>query len=264
MVTDHAVSTGSARGSHAGNGLRRRPLVLTAFLAAVVGFLGWIAVLALTLPTRYPANHWNVAWVGFDVMLLLSLLTTGWSLVTRRPWAGSALMVSAALLSCDAWFDVTTATGATATVASLGAAALELPVAAGLAWAAVRLPLRDRARVASLPVADRAEPRAATLAPAGVLRIPVRSTGRPGPPVRAPGSAGVRRYGAGGLVNPAQPPVAATMALGHAAGQEVSAGRMSSSRAGAAFRDGVMRVYGVEVPAGHRAVGPVPPPLTDR
>jgi hypothetical protein len=44
----------------------RRPLVVTVALTAVLAFLAWIAVLALTLPTRYLANHWNVAWVGFE------------------------------------------------------------------------------------------------------------------------------------------------------------------------------------------------------
>jgi len=92
------------------------------------------------------ANHWDVAWVGFDVMLLSSLLTTGWAVARRRPWARAALMVSAAMLTCDAWFDVTTASCATATLVSIGlAAGVELPAAAGLAWVATHLPVRRRA-----------------------------------------------------------------------------------------------------------------------
>lgn len=39
--------------------------------------------------------------------------------------------------------------------------------------------------------------------------------------------------------------VAATIALGHAAGQEVAAGRMTSRKAGAAFTESVLRLYGV-------------------
>jgi hypothetical protein len=118
-----------------------------------VAFLGWIAVLALTLPTCYLANHWNVAWLGFDVMLLISLLATGWAVGTRRPWAGTALMVSAALLTGDAWFDMTTASGATATVVSIGlAVGVELPAAFGLARAATQLPVRRRARRIGTPL----------------------------------------------------------------------------------------------------------------
>ncbi|OLB77874.1 MAG: hypothetical protein AUI14_14850 [Actinobacteria bacterium 13_2_20CM_2_71_6] len=55
-------------------------------------------------------------------------------------------MVNAAMLTCDAWFDTTRASGATGTLVSIGlAAGVELP-AAGLAWAATRLPVRRRAR----------------------------------------------------------------------------------------------------------------------
>jgi hypothetical protein len=143
MVADQVVSAGGLRGVRARADWWRRPLVITISLATTMAFLGWIAVLALTLPTRYLANHWNVAWVGFDVMLLTSLLATGLAMARRRPWAGTALMVSAAMLVCDAWFDVTTASGATTTLLSIGlAAGVELPAAAGLAWAAIHLPVR--------------------------------------------------------------------------------------------------------------------------
>jgi hypothetical protein len=124
---------------HVRKGPWSRPLVVSVSVTAVLAFLAWIAGLALTLPTRYLANHWNAAWVGFDVMLLISLLAGGWAVASRRPWAGTALMVSAAMLTCDAWFDVTTASGTTATLVSLGfAAGVELPLAAGLAWVATR------------------------------------------------------------------------------------------------------------------------------
>jgi hypothetical protein len=147
MVADQSVRTGSTRGPRPHNGRWRRSLVVAASLTAVGAFLGWIAVLALTLPTRYLANHWNLAWVGFDVMLLISLLATWLAVATRRPWAGTAMMVNAAMLTCDAWFDVTTASGATATLVSIVlAAGVELPAAAGLAWTATHLPDRRHAR----------------------------------------------------------------------------------------------------------------------
>lgn len=38
--------------------------------------------------------------------------------------------------------------------------------------------------------------------------------------------------------------VAAIIALGHAAGQEVTAGRMTAAQAGAAFRESALRVVG--------------------
>jgi hypothetical protein len=39
--------------------------------------------------------------------------------------------------------------------------------------------------------------------------------------------------------------MAATIALGHSAGQEVAAGRMTTRQAGDAFTTAVMRVYGI-------------------
>jgi hypothetical protein len=62
-------------------------------------------------------------------------------------------MVSAALLTCDAWFDMITASGATATVVSIGlAVGVELPAAFGLARAATQLPVRRRARRIGTPL----------------------------------------------------------------------------------------------------------------
>jgi AcrR family transcriptional regulator len=49
--------------------------------------------------------------------------------------------------------------------------------------------------------------------------------------------------------------VAATIALGHAAGAQVAAGHMSRHLAGAAFRDSVLRVYGVHAPGPARGAG---------
>jgi len=158
-----------------------RPLVLTASLAAVTAFAGWIAVLALTLPTRYVANHWNVAWVGFDVTLLVSLVATGWALARRRPWNGTAQMVSAVLLVCDAWFDVTTASGGATVLSVALAGTLELPAAAALAWTATR--------------------RTVYGSPASHASL----TARPSPPIAMrmrSGPAGTRRTTAG----PTQPP----------------------------------------------------------
>jgi hypothetical protein len=148
MVTDQAVGVDAIGERNDRDVGWRRPLVVITSVATLVAFLGWITVLAVTLPTRYDANHWNVAWVGFDAMLLISLLTAAWSVGRRRTWAPTPLMVSAVLLTCDAWFDVTTASGGTATLVSVGfAVGVELPSAACLAWAATHRSLRRRARL---------------------------------------------------------------------------------------------------------------------
>jgi hypothetical protein len=113
-------------------------LVLASLLAGG-GFAGWTTVLAVQLPSRYVAGHWNVAWAGFDVMLLVSLIVTGWVFMRRPHLAATAFVVTAALLVCDAWFDVTTASGSLDTAVSVFlAVAVELPLAAALAWFASR------------------------------------------------------------------------------------------------------------------------------
>jgi hypothetical protein len=115
-----------------------RRLVL-ALLLAGGGFVGWIIVLAIRLPAQYRADHWNVAWVGFDVILLISLIATAWVFARRPHLVPTAFTVTAVLLVCDAWFDVTTASGTVDTVMSVVcAAALELPLAGAMAWAARR------------------------------------------------------------------------------------------------------------------------------
>ena len=124
--------------------LRRRgalaPLAMAAFLAP------WTVGLAATLPAGYSTAHWNVAWAGFDAALAaLAALTAraAW----RRSRAEAPLLVAlAALLSCDAWFDVTTSLGtADGRVALLEAAFAELPLALAFALRARRLLAATRA-----------------------------------------------------------------------------------------------------------------------
>jgi hypothetical protein len=115
------------------------PRLVLALLLAGGGFVGWIIVLAIRLPAQYRADHWNVAWVGFDVMLLVSLVVSAWALARRPHLAPTAFAVTAVLLACDAWFDVTTASGTGDTAVSMvSAASIELPLAGAMAWAACR------------------------------------------------------------------------------------------------------------------------------
>lgn len=61
----------------------------------------------------------------------------------------------------------------------------------------------------------------------------------------------VARGQAAGEFDPALPPtwlVATTIALGHAAGAEVAAGRMAADQAAAALRTSILRVYGAAPP----------------
>jgi hypothetical protein len=113
----------------AGDERRRRFVVL--LTGASVGLIPWIVLLAITLPHRYIAGHWTVTWVGFDIVLLGGLALTAWLAWRRRQAVVITAFATATLLTCDAWFDVTTASGRADTITAIASAlVLELPLAA--------------------------------------------------------------------------------------------------------------------------------------
>lgn len=115
--------------------LRRWAAPLLALGAAVL--IPWTLVLAYRLPARHTSHHWDVAWVGFDLVLALSLAATGFTIARRSAWAPSAAAVAATLLFCDAWFDVVLASGHDGQVeAILEAVLVEIPLAIFLVWLA--------------------------------------------------------------------------------------------------------------------------------
>lgn len=116
-------------------GDRRRKKLVLMLTAASVGLIPWTVLLAVTLPPRYLAGHWTVTWVGFDSILLAFLALTAWLAWRRRQAVIITAFVAATLLTCDAWFDITTSAGRTDTIyAVLSAVFLELPLA-GLLYA---------------------------------------------------------------------------------------------------------------------------------
>jgi hypothetical protein len=113
-------------------GLRwRAPIRLAPLFAlAAVVLLPWIVLLAVALPSTHRAEHWDVAWAGFDVMLALLLLTVAITAWRRSPWLEGAATAAATLLFVDAWFDVlTSSTHAELVVALVEAVIVELPLA---------------------------------------------------------------------------------------------------------------------------------------
>jgi hypothetical protein len=96
--------------------------------------LPWIAYLAYTLPSRQVSADYDIAWAGFDVMLLVALASTGYFALRRSRYLATAAAAAAALLVVDAWFDVmTTLPGQRAGPAVL-AALVELPLASVCVW----------------------------------------------------------------------------------------------------------------------------------
>jgi hypothetical protein len=115
---------------------RRRRFLLLAAVGSLV-LVPWIGVLAATLPHRYEARHWTLAWVGFDVALVLGLAATALMAWRGRPAVIFPALVTATLLVCDAWFDTTTAQRSDVLVSALSAVLVELPMAAVLVTAVV-------------------------------------------------------------------------------------------------------------------------------
>ena len=111
--------------------------IAPAFLLCAVMLIPWTALLFLTLPRHYSANHWHVAWGGFDIALAVALTSTAVLTLRRSPLAEIAATVTGTLLVCDAWFDVLTSHGSGNVAQALAEALLlELPLAALCFWIA--------------------------------------------------------------------------------------------------------------------------------
>jgi hypothetical protein len=116
------------------------PWVAPAFVLCVLVLVPWTALLVFTLPRHYVANHWGLAWAGFDIGLGLALAGTAVAVARQSPFVEVAAAVTGTLLVCDAWFDVLTArTTGDIVQAALEAAFVELPLAGLCFWMATNL-----------------------------------------------------------------------------------------------------------------------------
>ncbi|HJT38304.1 MAG TPA: hypothetical protein VJ818_07755 [Actinomycetota bacterium] len=108
--------------------------------AGVVCFLvPWSMYMGFTLPTRAMARHYNVAWAGFDGLLILAAGVTAVLAARRSPLVQLPAMATGTLFIVDAWFDVVTAAPHTALVEALVLAfAGEVPLAIFSWWLAAR------------------------------------------------------------------------------------------------------------------------------
>jgi hypothetical protein len=116
------------------------PWVAPALLGCAVVLIPWTALLFVTLPRHYVANHWAVAWGGFDIGLGVALASTAVMVARRSPFAEVTATITGTLLCCDAWFDVLTSRGVS-DIAQAAASALlvELPLAVLCFWMARNL-----------------------------------------------------------------------------------------------------------------------------
>lgn len=136
--------------STVGRSPRRRKLVLTVGVVGVLFLLPWLVFLSVTLPAQSSGGAWRTAWVGFDVALVAAFVATVLTVWLRRQIAAFALVVTATLLTCDAWFDVCLSWGTADQWSSVAAAVVELPVAFLLASSAALLMRRSFSVIAQL------------------------------------------------------------------------------------------------------------------
>jgi hypothetical protein len=129
---------------------RRRFLVVV--VAACVAMVPWTVLLGLTLPRHYLANHWGLAWVGLDTGTVVFLGWTAWMAYRRRQALVLSAIITATLLTVDAWFDVVTATGRADQLFSLATAVFgEIPLAVLLFVVASRVLRQAGLRAAGVP-----------------------------------------------------------------------------------------------------------------
>ncbi len=118
-------------------------------LLVVLGLLTlpWIAGLAVVLPSDASTAHYDVSWAGFDVMLCLLLLRTGWSALRRSEQSELTAAMAGTMLIVDAWFDVLGAPDTAQFLIALAMALfVELPLAALCLWISGRVDAARRRR----------------------------------------------------------------------------------------------------------------------
>ena len=105
-----------------------------AFVVFSLILLPWIVHLAYSLPSRQVSADYDVAWAGFDVMLLLALAGTGYFALRRSRYLAIAAAATATLLVVDAWFDVMTTLPSQRLEPAALAVLVELPLASVCVW----------------------------------------------------------------------------------------------------------------------------------
>jgi hypothetical protein len=106
-------------------------------LVTAIALVPWTLWLTFTLPSRHVTEHYDLAWIGFDVALAAAFGLTAWAAVRGSRLLAPLAAATAAMLVCDAWFDIVTSQGGGERVeAVLEALLAELPLAAVCAFVA--------------------------------------------------------------------------------------------------------------------------------
>ena len=105
-----------------------------AFILFSLILLPWTIYLSYTLPSHQVSADYDIAWVGFDIMQMLVLASTGYFALRRSRYLAPAAAAMATLLMVDAWFDVVTSPPDQRMLSIALAALIELPLAALCLW----------------------------------------------------------------------------------------------------------------------------------
>ncbi|HTO24677.1 MAG TPA: hypothetical protein VMJ49_02175, partial [Gaiellaceae bacterium] len=79
---------------------------------AAVALVPWTLWLTFSLPRQRVADNYDLAWVGFDIALLLAFGATSLAAWHGSRWLVPLAAATGTMLLCDAWFDIVTAPGA--------------------------------------------------------------------------------------------------------------------------------------------------------
>jgi hypothetical protein len=124
---------------------RRARRLAWIYLVAAAWLILWTVYLALSLPKENLEHHYRLTWVGFDVILALSLYLTAHMAFRLDARVQGPATVAATLLIVDAWFDITTSTSGKAAIEALILAlAVELPAAVFTLYVAHKVGRRVR------------------------------------------------------------------------------------------------------------------------
>lgn len=100
------------------------------YIVSAAILIPWTFYLASSLPQYHLAQHWDLAWAGFDAALIFVLLITVFFAIKRSIWLTVSATAFATMLIIDAWFDVLTSRpGHPQKDAILFAIFVELPIA---------------------------------------------------------------------------------------------------------------------------------------
>ncbi|WP_067686521.1 hypothetical protein [Nocardia jejuensis] len=133
--------------------LLHRRIRLTLMVLGCLALIPWMVYLGLTLPAEYQAQNWSLAWIGYDVALVLMMAGTAYLGWKRRVMLIVPALATGVMLLVDAWFDIVTAAGADVWWSAGTAVLAEIPLGALQISGAVMLlrflilahPLRDPA-----------------------------------------------------------------------------------------------------------------------